>query len=42
MAAASAVDYESIGIEMDPHYYKMAVEAVPRLACYQREQTALG
>lgn len=41
LAAASAVDYESIGIEMDPHYYEMAVDAVPRLARYQREQAML-
>ena len=41
LAAASAVDYECIGIEMDPRYYKMAVEAVPRLALYQREQAMM-
>lgn len=41
LAAALAVDYECIGIEMDPRYYNMAVEAVPRLAGYQREQMML-
>ena len=37
LAAASAVGYESIGIELDVQYYEMAVESVPRLARYQRE-----
>lgn len=32
IAAASAVGYRSIGIEMDQEYYKMAVQAIPKLA----------
>jgi site-specific DNA-methyltransferase (adenine-specific) len=32
LAAAEAVGYESIGIELDPHYVAMAREAIPRLA----------
>ena len=41
LAAASAVGYESIGIELDVQYYQMAVASVPRLARYQREQAML-
>ncbi|MGH7702231.1 MAG: DNA-methyltransferase [Gemmatimonadales bacterium] len=32
VAAALAVGYESVGVELDPHFYKFAVEAVPQLA----------
>ena len=32
LAAAEAVGYESVGIEKDPHYFDMAVSAIPRLA----------
>ena len=32
IAAACAVGYRSIGIESDPEYYQMAVQAIPRLA----------
>lgn len=32
LAAAEAVGYDSIGIEKDPHYFDMAVAAIPRLA----------
>jgi site-specific DNA-methyltransferase (adenine-specific) len=32
LAAASAVGYESIGLEQDPSYFQMAVKAVPALA----------
>jgi len=32
LAAACAVGYESIGIEMDPEFYRMAVAAIPGLA----------
>ena len=32
VAAASAVGYDSIGIEMDADFYSIAVRAVPRLA----------
>ncbi len=32
LAAAEAVGYESIGVERDPVYFKVAVGAIPRLA----------
>jgi site-specific DNA-methyltransferase (adenine-specific) len=32
IAAACAVGYRSIGVESDPEFYRMAVQAVPRLA----------
>jgi site-specific DNA-methyltransferase (adenine-specific) len=32
LAAANAVGYESIGIELDPEYFALAQEAVPKLA----------
>jgi site-specific DNA-methyltransferase (adenine-specific) len=32
IAAACAVGYRSIGIESDPEFHKIAVEAIPRLA----------
>ena len=32
LAAAEAVGYASTGIERDPHYFKLAREALPRLA----------
>jgi len=32
IAAACAVGYQSIGIESDPEFYRMAVAAIPRLA----------
>lgn len=32
IAAAMAVGYQSIGVELYPEYYKMALEAVPKLA----------
>lgn len=32
LAAAEAVGYESIGIERDPEYFKIARQAIPRLA----------
>jgi DNA modification methylase len=35
LAAAHAVSYDSIGIEKDEHYFKMARNAVPRLARLQ-------
>jgi DNA modification methylase len=31
LAAANAVGYQSIGLEKDPAYYRMAIEAIPRL-----------
>lgn len=38
LAAAEAVGYQSIGIERDPAYFKLAREALPRLAGYKKEQ----
>ena len=35
LAAAAAVDYESIGIESDPAYFAMARQAIPRLTSYE-------
>ena len=32
IAAACAVGYRSIGVEIDREYYKMAVRAIPKLA----------
>jgi site-specific DNA-methyltransferase (adenine-specific) len=32
LAAANAVDYQSIGLEKDPIYYQMAIRAIPALA----------
>ena len=32
LAAAEAVGYESIGIEKDPEYFKVAAKAIPKLA----------
>lgn len=31
LAAAEAVGYESVGVELDPHYVKLAGEAIPAL-----------
>jgi site-specific DNA-methyltransferase (adenine-specific) len=31
IAAACALGYKSIGIESDPDFYEMAVQAIPRL-----------
>jgi DNA modification methylase len=35
LAAASAVGYDSIGVEMDPAYVAMAQRAVPKLAAFE-------
>lgn len=35
LAAANAVGYKSLGIEKDPYYYRMACQALPRLAALQ-------
>jgi site-specific DNA-methyltransferase (adenine-specific) len=32
LAAAEAVGYESIGVELDPHYAGIAKNAIPKLA----------
>ncbi len=32
LAAAAAVGYRAVGIELDPTYYRLALKAVPRLA----------
>ena len=34
IAAAEAVGYDSIGVELDKAYFKLAEEAVPRLAAF--------
>ena len=34
IAAACAVGYKSIGVESDPEFYKIAIEAIPRLAAF--------
>ena len=34
LAAAEAVGYASIGVESDPAYFAMAVDAIPRLAAF--------
>jgi site-specific DNA-methyltransferase (adenine-specific) len=38
LAAANAVSYDSIGIEKDEHFFKLARNAVPRLARLQVER----
>jgi DNA modification methylase len=35
LAAAEAVGYRSIGVEKDPRYFKLAQNAIPRLARYK-------
>lgn len=43
VAAAEAVGYTSVGIEVDRHYYELAQAAIPPLAeLYGSAQTALG
>lgn len=32
LAAAHAIGYEAIGVEIDPHYVKVACDAIPKLA----------
>lgn len=32
IAAAEALGYEGIGVEVDPEYFKMAQSVIPRLA----------
>jgi len=36
IAAALAVGYDSIGIEVDPVFYKIAERAIPRLAAFEK------
>tara|TARA_B100000929_G_scaffold126892_1_gene100578 strand:+ start:8641 stop:8973 length:333 start_codon:yes stop_codon:yes gene_type:complete len=31
LAAAEAIGYQSVGVEMDPHYFNIAREAIPAL-----------
>jgi site-specific DNA-methyltransferase (adenine-specific) len=31
LAAANAVGYASVGVELDPHYVEMAVDGIPKL-----------
>jgi len=41
LAAAEAVGYSSIGLEKDPHYFKMAGKAIPALASLPVDQATL-
>jgi site-specific DNA-methyltransferase (adenine-specific) len=34
IAAAVALGYDSIGIELDPEFFKVATEAIPKLAAF--------
>ena len=40
IAAAIAVNYESIGLEIDSAYYRMAVQAIPKLAQFKNGHRA--
>jgi site-specific DNA-methyltransferase (adenine-specific) len=42
LAAAEAVGYRSVGVELDPHYLAVAREAIPRLAALRVESEASG
>ena len=43
IAAAEAVGYASVGVELDPHYFQLASTAIPRLAAlYQAGGDARG
>jgi site-specific DNA-methyltransferase (adenine-specific) len=42
LAAAEAVGYSSIGIEKDPHYFKMACDALPKLSKYRNGSDQLS
>ncbi len=35
LAAAEATGYESVGIEKDPRYFKLAITAIPKLAAFK-------
>jgi site-specific DNA-methyltransferase (adenine-specific) len=38
LAAAEAVGYQSVGVEVDPEYFTMAKSAIPRLAMLKVEE----
>lgn len=40
IAAAIAVGYEAIGVELDPRYYALAEQAIPRLAALRVDEPA--
>lgn len=42
LAAALAIGYDSVGVELDEEYIAMAREAIPRLARLQPQQLTLG
>lgn len=42
IAAACAVGYRSIGIESDPEFYRMAAQAIPRLAALVLNENGSG
>lgn len=35
LAAAEAVGYQSIGVEKDPRYFTLAIDAIPKLAAFK-------
>lgn len=37
IAAAAALAYQSVGVEIDPHYYSLAAVAIPQLASLYRQ-----
>lgn len=39
LAAAEAVSYQSLGVEKDPEYFKLAAKAIPRLAALRRKDS---
>jgi len=42
LAAAVAVGYQSIGIELDPAYYEATKAAIPKLAAFSKGAVAKG
>ncbi len=39
LAAAEAVGYSSVGVEMDPEYFSLAKRAIPQLAAFRNEKS---
>ena len=42
LAAAEAIGYESIGVEVDPHYVEVATRAIPALSRFETTITGPG
>jgi site-specific DNA-methyltransferase (adenine-specific) len=42
IAAATAVGYDSVGVEIDPVFFKIAERAIPRLVELHRENCPLS